>query len=664
MDEHHKHPERGIDELDQSARAIADKRGRVREFAAAQRQELDRLDAEITGQLDRIRDELRREHTGVADHRDQLVDRADQVRLQSEEIRAKSEQLAAQEAELEGRRRQLDEAHEQTERELEARRDEFNAQTEVLDAQCQEFAARTQELEVREQQWHQRASEQEARFAEREVEIEQQRLHLETVEAKLHHEHRVFEVQKQECLTDAEETSRVKKRAEDRLAVLEQDRAELEAERARTAAQRDRIARELKEQRDTQLQEIERRREELETLARGERSDLEQALAATQLERQQLESQFSEQATRLTAEATARETAQEELTKVRKDLERLAREGAELQEQSGDVATRLAAAQARIEELEAEHVSLIECAKEAQDRLTTAGEASVRLCELESTCEGLATELAAAREREAQLAAKLPQQLEEARRERETLIARVADAETRVTDAERRLREAKSAPSDAADLADLKRRHEMLMDDLRELKKRNQDLEKKVASGSHVAPAHGGGGMDWEAQKSRMLAALEADDGQEDDARRGERLKIEEAIRATDAALADKNTEIGELQRLLAQQSDNLGSVAVGAAAFGDMLDKDAIVCQERERLKQLQGEWEDKLRQAEVELSVQRAQIARARVELDERQRTIDSDATSRADDRDNRATDAKGKKSPRGRWLSRLGLKDDGDG
>ena len=655
MDEHHTHPDLGVDDQDPSARAIADKRSRVREFALAQRQELDRLDAEITGQLDRIREELRRDHTGVASHRDELAEQADLVRRQTEELRAKSEELAASESRLDARFRQVDEAEEQAQREWASRAQQFDAQRENLDAKALALNARERELREREDA-------QEQQFAARETEIEQQRLHLETVEAKLHHEHRAQEVQKQEHLADVEETARVRKRADDRLASLEQDRAELEAERVRTKSQRDRIARELKEQRDAQCQEIERRREEMETLARGERSDLEQVLSTAQHERAQLEAQLSAQGARLAAEAAARESAQDELVKARKDLERLAREGLELQEERVGVAARLAAAQSRVEELEAEHASLIECTKEAKDRLDAAGETAARVRGLEAKCETLAAELAQAHQREAQAAARLPQQAEETLRERDKLVARLSSAETRAAEAERRLLKAQSAPADSTELADMKRRHEMLMDDLRELKKRNLELEKK-ASGAAKSGGPLGGAMDWEAQKSRMLAALEADDGQEDEARRDERLKIEEVIRATEAALEEKNTEIEELQRLLAHQSDNLGSLAVGAVAFGDMLDKDAIVCQERERLKQLQGEWEDKLRQAEVELSVQRAQIARARAELDERQRTIDADATSRGGERDGGAEDAKGKKAPRGRWLSRLGLKEDGE-
>jgi chromosome segregation ATPase len=656
MDEHHTHPDREVDELDQSARAIANQRSRAREFAAAQRQELDRLDAEITGQLDHIREELRREHTGAADRRAELAEQADLVRRQTEEVAAKSAELAALESELDARRRHLDEAHEQAQREQESRLRECDAQREEIDARSRELDARGNDLQ-------QRVDAHEQQCAAREAEIEQQRLHLETVEAKLHHEHRALEVRQQEHLADVEETARLRKRTEDRLAALEHDRVELEAERARTKAQRERIAREFKEQRDAQIQEIERRRQEMETLAQGERSDLEQALSTAQHERQQLDAQLAAQSERLAAEAAARETALEELAKAHKDLERLAREGAEQREQRDGDAARLAAALARIEELEAEHATLMECSQEVQDRLTAASETAARVGDLESKCEAQAAELTQMRDREAKNAATLPQQAEAALREREALVARLADAETRLAESERKLLEMQAAPQNSAELADLKRRHEMLIEDLRELKRRNLELEKKkTVSGSPAGSPHGVG-MDWEAQKSRMLAALEADDDKDDETRRDERLRIEEAIRATDAALAEKNTEIEELQRLLAHQSDNLGSVAVGAAAFGEMLDKDAIVCQERERLKQLQSEWEDKLRQAEVELSVQRAQIARARVELDERQRTIDSDATSRADERDSQTSDAKGKKPPRGRWLSRLGLKDDGE-
>jgi hypothetical protein len=88
------------------------------------------------------------------------------------------------------------------------------------------------------------------------------------------------------------------------------------------------------------------------------------------------------------------------------------------------------------------------------------------------------------------------------------------------------------------------------------------------------------------------------------------------------------------------------------------MLSGDEIVRTERERLQQLQREWEEKLRQAEIDLSVQRAKIARDRAEIEERQRVWQQQQT----DHGPVGTDmAKSIKPQRGRWLTRLGLKED---
>ena len=55
-------------------------------------------------------------------------------------------------------------------------------------------------------------------------------------------------------------------------------------------------------------------------------------------------------------------------------------------------------------------------------------------------------------------------------------------------------------------------------------------------------------------------------------------MEIDEVIRRTDKIIAEKNREIEELQYLLNNQSDSLGSLALGAAALEQVLDQDAIV--------------------------------------------------------------------------------------
>jgi hypothetical protein len=110
------------------------------------------------------------------------------------------------------------------------------------------------------------------------------------------------------------------------------------------------------------------------------------------------------------------------------------------------------------------------------------------------------------------------------------------------------------------------------------------------------------------------------------------------------------------LKQLLEKQSANLGSVAVGAAAIGSIVDSDAIVREERENLRRLQSEWQEKLRKAEVEISIERAKLARQHAELEEKLRA--QGATPSKPDAPGSAA-AKPDKSS-GRWLARLGLKD----
>ena len=115
------------------------------------------------------------------------------------------------------------------------------------------------------------------------------------------------------------------------------------------------------------------------------------------------------------------------------------------------------------------------------------------------------------------------------------------------------------------------------------------------------------------------------------------------------------------MKKVLGHQSDNLGSVAVGAAALGEMFDKDAIVQEERENLKRVQEEWREKLRQAEIDISMERAKIARERAQLEERLRALESQAVIAAEKPSE--TDKEGK-PVRGRWLARLGLKEGNEG
>ena len=148
------------------------------------------------------------------------------------------------------------------------------------------------------------------------------------------------------------------------------------------------------------------------------------------------------------------------------------------------------------------------------------------------------------------------------------------------------------------------------------------ELERQLAQAQPCGRGAIGGHLDWEAEKRRILAALELET--DDQPGPAERTKIEQVIRATDTIVADKQREVAELQDLLAGQGGNPAPVAAGAAALGKSLDQDGMIRQERESLKQLQEQWRDKLRQAEIEISVERAQIARQKAEIDARCRAL----------------------------------------
>ncbi|HEY2881157.1 MAG TPA: hypothetical protein VGJ15_01960, partial [Pirellulales bacterium] len=242
-------------------------------------------------------------------------------------------------------------------------------------------------------------------------------------------------------------------------------------------------------------------------------------------------------------------------------------------------------------------------------------------------------------------------------------------------DLTRRLEEAAQQQPEAASAEqlqeheDLKRRFEMAVDDVRQLKRRNAELEEQrgmpqAGGGSATASRAADGPMDWEMTKKRMLAELEADHEGPGAMNADDRLTVEGAIRITDDMIVQRDQEIAELKLQLAEQSgphtpaDDSNPMPLPAV---EMLDHDAVIQQERQRLLELQHEWQDKLRQAEVDISVHRARIARERSELDEKTRMLESEKAAIADQQGSGQQPAAGKtKKTGGRWLARLGLKE----
>jgi len=86
-----------------------------------------------------------------------------------------------------------------------------------------------------------------------------------------------------------------------------------------------------------------------------------------------------------------------------------------------------------------------------------------------------------------------------------------------------------------------------------------------------------------------MRADMEADFDESDPRKKPTKLTVQGAIKITDDVVAEKEHELQELRRLLDSQTQQVGEMAVGAAAVAQLLDTDELVRQERESLKRLQ---------------------------------------------------------------------------
>ncbi|MFN7289994.1 MAG: hypothetical protein ACK5T6_05365 [Pirellula sp.] len=130
-------------------------------------------------------------------------------------------------------------------------------------------------------------------------------------------------------------------------------------------------------------------------------------------------------------------------------------------------------------------------------------------------------------------------------------------------------------------------------------------------------------------------------------------------LEETSVQIQIREKEIADLRSLLEQQSVATNGLAVGAAAIAHLVDADEIVAEERLRLKEMQLQWEQKQRQGEIEMSLERAKLARERLEIQEKMQQLESerDVVLRATENSSQASPAPHK----GRWWARLGLKDD---
>jgi hypothetical protein len=152
--------------------------------------------------------------------------------------------------------------------------------------------------------------------------------------------------------------------------------------------------------------------------------------------------------------------------------------------------------------------------------------------------------------------------------------------------------------------------------------------------------------------KKQMLASLEGEGDDVDEERQIERASIETTIRITDEALAHKDREIAELTARLAEAASAAPEKCDQSEAVRQLVDADAVIQEHRARTAKLEEEMNEKLRAAELELSVERAKIAREQAHLAALRSELESQRAM------NEAAGVAGGQAPKRRWLSKLGL------
>ena len=217
-----------------------------------------------------------------------------------------------------------------------------------------------------------------------------------------------------------------------------------------------------------------------------------------------------------------------------------------------------------------------------------------------------------------------------------------------------------SAKSDAL-IAELESRLANAGQELSDLKNQNFDLASQVAKHQVLSSGHSpqvnfdSSALTWEERKQLIMRQLEdelAEDGRNDSTDATGRLEIEKVLQTTQVEIDRRDTEIAELHSIIQQQSDTRQGVAIGAAAFAQAFDADEIIQQERQKLKEIQLQWEDKLRQAEIDVSLERARLARERTQLE-----LELDTTQR----ERKAAGPPPTESKRRKWLDHLGLREE---
>jgi hypothetical protein len=593
-----------------TAQALRELHDRARSALAAQRERMGQLEAQLTNQLDSISETLAQQITAHGGTSGETGGQAEQSLYDVEQLRAELERTRLEwdrERELwQAERNQLVAAETGRSQSLDERQQELDARQQTLDDRAAELNQQDREQRQRQEMLDAhaaQAAEKQTELFANESALERRRAEVAELDAAL-----------QKSQLELEQTREDLRAREQKLAneqtTLANDLAALTSDQAAVAAEREALQ-----------------------AAQTEFVQTQNAMeAASQLSRTETTSRLALLDQQLTSERAAWERERASVEEQRKLLAK----------ERDDLSTALDAARGELTVARANAVAAGELAEVKQDfqaALADVERLKVRVEELETELDGRPVV------NETDVV-----ELVHLRAEHEAMAQRIGELEEQAAAA------ASAAP--IADQSDVQRRLELALDDLRDMKKRNAELEAQAESSTH-----GGGGMpstdsvsSWEAMKLKMLANLEGEEDDGDEDRRAERVKIEEAIRHTEAALARKDRELADLKAKLLEAAD---APPDRNAAVDQLIDADEVIAEHRARIAQLELEVTAKLREAEMELSVERAKITRETAHLAALKAEIDAHRAMGGD-----VPAAPGTpQHPKRRWLSKLGLSGEED-
>jgi hypothetical protein len=680
-------------------RALEARRQQALDLLAAQRQQFQCVEAELAAHLTEVEQRLaaaletsdrQSADLQAADQqaRAELDQFAQQLRQRAEELSRHQAELSADRAEIASRQAELHLAREQLAREHQDLAEQKRQEQAELDRRAAELQNAENKLKqsqrafasLKEEQQNEMRQEQQE-FVERNAKQQEQldRRAAELVAAETKHK----QTQQTQAADQEEHQSAVRQlagrreRFEEGQLRLEKELEELEARREETRAQRRRIAQQLRVERTALIQEKELFDAEIERQRTAIVKDTDREQTQLSQERDAFQEETNRERQQMRRERDELEHQAAMLVEQRKAWEESRRQA---DKKSIDQSAELAAGQKEIDRWQSLAEQSQQQAEQSKQQTAEAGEKiatwqqkceslSHELSKLKQHCELLTQDLALQREGEQASSDKLPK----VETERDSLLVQVQELEGKLAAAEKLMANMPPA-ADAQRIDELQRRFEMAVDDVRQLKRRNSELEEEIADLQATASAaqqlktrdSGAVVHDWETTKKRLLEELEEDATQTDSTGLGEddRLSVEGTIRITDEVIAQRDQEIADLKQQLSLQTGQPTAAdrhAASAAAEVEVLDRDEVIRQERERLAALQHEWQEKLRQAEVEISVQRAKIARQRTELEEKQRVLEAEKAMLAGQQTpGQPTAANAPKKPGQKWLSRLGLKE----